>query len=163
MDPEDGMNEVYQKMILWADIFVMSTPIRWGNASSLLYKMAERLNCVQNQITLEDRMLIKNKVACFIITGGQDNIQQVAGQLMVFFTELGFTFPPFAFMGWSRGWIAEDMEQNVKMFSKSRYISRSVKDLVDNCVKLLRQIKHDPVVRILSPQPKISESPSHVD
>ena len=43
-------------------------------------------------------MLIKNKVACFIITGGQDNIQQVAGQLMVFFTELGFTFPPFAFM-----------------------------------------------------------------
>jgi len=150
-------------MILWADILVLSTPIRWGNASSLYYKMAERLNCVQNQITLEDRMLIKNKVACFIITGGQDNIQQVAGQLMVFFTELGFTFPSFAFMGWSRGWIAEDMEQNVKMFSKSRYISRSVKDLVDNCVKLLRQIKHDPVVRILSPQPKISESPSHVD
>jgi nitrite reductase/ring-hydroxylating ferredoxin subunit/multimeric flavodoxin WrbA len=163
MDPEDGMNEVYRKMILWADILVLSTPIRWGNASSLYYKMAERLNCVQNQITLEDRMLIKNKVACFIITGGQDNIQQVAGQLMVFFTELGFTFPSFAFMGWSRGWIAEDMEQNVKMFSKSRYISRSVKDLVDNCVKLLRQIKHDPVVRILSPQPKISESPSHVD
>jgi len=162
MDSSDGMNEVYRKMILWSDILLVSTPIRWGNASSLYYKMAERLNCVQNQITLQDRILIKNKVASFIITGGQDNIQQVAGQLMVFFTELGFALPPFAFMGWSRGWIAEDMEHNVKQFSKSRYISRSVKDLVDNCIKLSRQIKLDPCVRMVSPQPKITESPSRV-
>lgn len=160
MDSNDGMNEVYRKMILWADILVLSTPIRWGNASSLYYKMAERLNCVQNQITLQDRVLVKNKVASFIITGGQDNIQQVAGQMMVFFTELGFSLPPFAFMGWSRGWTAEDMEHNVKLFSKSRYVQRSVIDLIDNDIKLLRQLKGDPCVHIASPQPKISEAPS---
>jgi hypothetical protein len=34
--------------------------------------MAERLNTVQNQITLNNNILIKNKVAAFIITGGQD-------------------------------------------------------------------------------------------
>lgn len=62
--------------------------------------MTERLNCVQNQTTLHDRVLVKNKVASFIITGGQDNIQHVAGNMMVFFTELGFSLPPFAFMGW---------------------------------------------------------------
>ena len=162
MDSNDGMNEVYRKMILWADILVLSTPIRWGNASSLYYKMAERLNCVQNQITLQDRVLVKNKVASFIITGGQDNIQQVAGQMMVFFTELGFSLPPFAFVGWSRGWTAEDMEQNVKLFVKSRYIERSVRDLIDNDIKLLRQLKGDPCVHIASPQPKISEAPSKI-
>jgi nitrite reductase/ring-hydroxylating ferredoxin subunit/multimeric flavodoxin WrbA len=162
MDSNDGMNEVYRKMILWADILVLSTPIRWGNASSLYYKMAERLNCVQNQITLQDRVLVKNKVASFIITGGQDNIQQVAGQMMVFFTELGFSLPPFAFMGWSRGWTAEDMEHNVKLFSKSRYVKRSVIDLIDNDIKLLRQLKGDPCVHTASPQPKISEAPSKV-
>jgi len=162
MDSNDGMNEVYRKMILWADILVLSTPIRWGNASSLYYKMAERLNCVQNQITLQDRILVKNKVASFIITGGQDNIQQVAGQMMVFFTELGFSLPPFAFVGWSRGWTAEDMEQNVKLFIKSRYIERSVRDLIDNDIKLLRQLKGDPCVHIASPQPKISEAPSKI-
>lgn len=160
MDSNDGMNEVYRKMILWADILVLSTPIRWGNASSLYYKMAERLNCVQNQVTLQDRVLVKNKVASFIITGGQDNIQQVAGQMMVFFTELGFSLPPFAFMGWSRGWTAEDMEHNVQLFSKSRYVKRSVRDLIDNDIKLLRQLKGDPCVYIASPQPKISEAPS---
>jgi nitrite reductase/ring-hydroxylating ferredoxin subunit/multimeric flavodoxin WrbA len=162
MDSHDGMNEVYRKMILWADILVLSTPIRWGNASSLYYKMAERLNCVQNQTTLQDRVLVKNKVASFIITGGQDNIQQVAGQMMVFFTELGFSLAPFAFMGWSRGWTAEDMEHNVKLFSKSRYVKRSVRDLIDNDIKLLRQLKGDPCVHIVSPQPKISEAPSKI-
>ena len=162
MDSNDGMNEVYRKLILWADILVLSTPIRWGNASSLYYKMAERLNCVQNQTTLQDRVLVKNKVASFIITGGQDNIQQVAGQLMVFFTELGFSLPPFAFVGWSRGWTAEDMEHNVKLFLKSRYVKRSVRDLIDNDIKLLRQLKGDPCVHIASPQPKISEAPSKI-
>ena len=160
MDSNDGMNEVYRKMILWADILVLSTPIRWGNASSLYYKMAERLNCVQNQVTLQDRVLVKNKVASFIITGGQDNIQQVAGQMMVFFTELGFSLPPFAFMGWSRGWNAEDMENNVIQFSKSQYVTRSVRDLVDNGIKLLRQVKGDPCKTVSSPQPKIIEAPS---
>ena len=162
MDSNDGMNEVYRKLILWADILVLSTPIRWGNASSLYYKMAERLNCVQNQITLQDRVLVKNKVASFIITGGQDNIQQVAGQIMVFFTELGFSLPPFAFVGWSIGWTAEDMEQNVKLFLKTRYVRRSVRDLIDNDIKLLRQLKGDPCVHIASPQPKISEAPSKI-
>jgi nitrite reductase/ring-hydroxylating ferredoxin subunit/multimeric flavodoxin WrbA len=162
MDSNDGMNEVYRKMILWVDILVLATPIRWGNASSLYYKMAERLNCVQNQITLQDRVLVRNKVASFIITGGQDNIQQVAGQMMVFFTELGFSLPPFAFMGWSRGWTAEDMERNVKLFARSRYIKRSVRDLIDNDIKLLRQLKGDPCLRIASPQPKISEAPSKI-
>jgi multimeric flavodoxin WrbA len=73
MDGKDGMTQVYREMVLWADIVLLATPIRWGNASSLYYKM-ERLNTVQNQITLNNNILIKNKVAAFIITGGQDNI-----------------------------------------------------------------------------------------
>lgn len=142
MQPEDGMTQVYRDMILWADVLLVATPIRWGNPSSLYFKMAERLNCVQNQITLKDNVLIKNKVAAFIITGGQDNIQQVAGQMMVFFTDLGFTFPPFSFLGWSRGWTAEDMDKNVMQFKRSEYIKRTSMEIVDNCVETLKQIKH---------------------
>jgi multimeric flavodoxin WrbA len=141
MNPEDGMTEVYESMILWADIVIVSTPIRWGNASALYYKMAERLNCVQNQITINNKVLVKNKVASFIITGGQDNIQQVAGQMMCFFTDLGFTFPPFSFLGWSRGWTSEDMDKNVLQFKKSEYIKRTANEIVDNSVEVLKQIK----------------------
>jgi nitrite reductase/ring-hydroxylating ferredoxin subunit/multimeric flavodoxin WrbA len=141
MDPNDGMTEVYESMILWADIIIVSTPIRWGNASALYYKMAERLNCVQNQITIKNNVMVKNKIASFIITGGQDNIQQVAGQMMTFFTELGFIFPPFSFLGWSRGWTAEDMDKNVMQFQKSEYINRASQEMMDNCVEVLKQIK----------------------
>jgi nitrite reductase/ring-hydroxylating ferredoxin subunit/multimeric flavodoxin WrbA len=158
MDPNDGMTEVYESMILWADIVIVSTPIRWGNASALYYKMAERLNCVQNQITINNKILVKNKIASFIITGGQDNIQQVAGQMMYFFTGLGFTFPPFSFLGWSRGWTAEDMDKNTMLFKKSEYIKRSSAELVDNCVEVLKQIKNVNSHLIHSPNPKRTDS-----
>jgi nitrite reductase/ring-hydroxylating ferredoxin subunit/multimeric flavodoxin WrbA len=160
MQPKDGMTSVYRDLILWADVVLVSTPIRWANPSSLYFKMAERLNCVQNQITLKDNVLVKNKVASFIITGGQDNIQQVAGQMMVFFSELGFTFPPFSFLGWSRGWIAEDMDKNVLLFKKSEYIQRTAKELVDNCLETLAQIKHTHSGIVKAPTPHKDDSPS---
>jgi len=158
MEPEDGMIDVYRAMVLWADVVILSTPIRWGNASSLYYKMAERLNTVQNQITLHDKVLIQNKVASFIVTGGQDNIQQVVGQLNTFFTDLGFTFPPFNFVGWSRGWIAEDMENNISAFRKSKYLERSIRELVTNSVTLSRQVKHIDATQMHTPKPTIAEA-----
>ena len=60
--------------------------------------MAERLNCVQNAVTIRNQVLIRNKVAGFIIVGGQDNIQAVAGHLLGFFAELGFIFPQFPYI-----------------------------------------------------------------
>src|SRR5258705_12703245 len=160
MNPDDGMTPLYRDMILWADIVLVATPIRWGNPSSLYFKMAERLNCVQNQITMKDNVLIKNKVASFIITGGQDNIQQVAGEMMMFFTSLGFTFPPFSFLGWSRGWTAEDMDKNVMLFKKSEYVKRTAKEMVDNCIETLSQIKNLAAEKIKAPTPRKQDSVS---
>ena len=59
-----------------------------------------------------NRYLIRDKVAAFIITGGQDNVQHVAGELMSFWSQLGFIFGKFPFVGWTRGWYAEDTENN---------------------------------------------------
>jgi len=160
MDANDGMNEIYRSLVLWADAVILATPIRWGNASSLYYKMAERLNTVQNQITIHDKVLIKNKAVSLIITGGQDNVQGVAGQLNSFFADLGFSFPPFNYLGWSRGWIAEDMENNYTRFFKNRYVKRSVVDLVTNTVKLVQQIKQMDASQLQAPKPKISEAGS---
>jgi len=103
-------------------------------------------------------VLIKNKVASFIITGGQDNIQQVAGQMMVFFTDLGFTFPPFSFLGWSRGWTAEDMDKNVMQFKRSEYIQRTAKELIDNCFETLYHIKNMDTETLKAPLPHKQDS-----
>ena len=81
MDPMDEMTEVYEGIVHWADVILVATPIRWGVGESLYYKMVERMNCVQNQVTIRNKVLLRNKVAAFIITGGQDNVQAVAGQI----------------------------------------------------------------------------------
>ena len=74
MDPQDELTDVYESLVFWADVVLVATSIRWGSPSSLYAKMVERMNCIQNEITTHDRVLIQNKVAGFIITGGQDNI-----------------------------------------------------------------------------------------
>ena len=141
MVPDDGMNAVYENLVFWADVVLVATPIRWGSASSLYFKMAERLNTVQNQITLRNRVMLKNKVAGFVITGGQDNIQAVAGQMMLFFGELGMQFPQFPFIAHSRGWTAEDMEHNVAMVKGSKDLHDGSRALVDRCLDLAERLQ----------------------
>ncbi len=131
MDPADQLERVYEGLVHWADVVLVATPIRWGAASALYHKLTERLNCVQNQITIHDRVLIRNKVAGFIIVGGQDNVQAVAGQMMGFFSELGFLFPQFPYVAHSRGWSAEDMEQNVATVRTSKALHDGARALVD--------------------------------
>ena len=126
MDKDDQMTEIYDRMIVWADIVVVASPIRWGSASSLYYKMVQRLNSVQNQMPAYDNMLIRNKVAAFIITGGQDNIQHVAGEMMSFWTQLGFVLAKFPFVGWSRGWYAEDTENNYDTMKNEGHFKKDV-------------------------------------
>lgn len=129
MDSNDQMDRVYEHIVHWGDVVLLSTPIRWGSASSLYFRMAERLNCVQNQITIANRVLIRDKVAGFIIVGGQDNVQGVAGQLLGFFAELGFHFPPFPYIAHSRGWSAEDMERNMAIVQESEELREGARAL----------------------------------
>jgi len=133
-DPSDQLTAVYDGLVHWADVVLISTPIRWGAASALYFKMAERLNCIQNQITIHNRVLIRNKVAAFIITGGQDNIQGVAGSMFTFWAELGFVFPPFPFIAHSRGWDAEDMQNNVRQVKASDALREASRELCDRAL-----------------------------
>jgi nitrite reductase/ring-hydroxylating ferredoxin subunit/multimeric flavodoxin WrbA len=158
MDATDQLEQVYEAVVHWADVILVSTPIRWGNASSLYYKMVERMNCVQNQVTIRNRVLMKNKVAAFIITGGQDNVQAVAGQMLGFFAEIGCTFPQFPYIAHSRGWSAEDMERNIAYVRGSQELHEAAAALAERAVDAARFLvthsaeeamagKHEPLVR----------------
>jgi nitrite reductase/ring-hydroxylating ferredoxin subunit/multimeric flavodoxin WrbA len=140
MDAADEMDQVYDAIVHWSDAIIIASPIRWGAASSLYFKMAERLNCVQNAITIHDNVLIRNKVAGFIIIGGQDNIQAVAGQMLGFFAELGFIFPQFPYIAHSRGWSHEDMEVNVEVVRKSTELAEGAAMLTMRCMELAKYL-----------------------
>jgi len=138
MDAKDQLDQVYEAFVHWADVILVATPIRWGSASAAYYKMVERMNCVQNQITIHDRVLMRNKVAAFIITGGQDNVQAVAGQMLGFFAEVGCVFPQFPYVAHSRGWAAEDMERNVVQVRDSPELHEGARQLVRRACDMAR-------------------------
>jgi nitrite reductase/ring-hydroxylating ferredoxin subunit/multimeric flavodoxin WrbA len=138
MDRSDEMAEIYEAVVHWADVILVATPIRWGAAGSLYFKMVELMNCIQNQETIADRHLLKNKVAGFIITGGQDNVQAVAGQLLGFFAEIGCQFPQFPYVAHSRGWSAEDMEQNELAVQQSSALHDGAAALAARCAAMAR-------------------------
>jgi len=138
MDPDDEMEKVYEGLVHWSDVIIVATPIRWGGASSLYYKMIERMNCIQNQETIANKHLLRNKVAGFIITGGQDNVQAVAGQMLTFFAEIGCQFPQFPFIAHSRGWSAEDMENNQDYVRHSQSLHDGAAALVRRCAEMAK-------------------------
>jgi nitrite reductase/ring-hydroxylating ferredoxin subunit/multimeric flavodoxin WrbA len=140
MDSKDQMDRVYEGVVHWADVIVVATPIRWGSASSHYYKMVERMNCIQNQATIANKHLMRNKVVSLIITGGQDNVQAVAGQMLTFFGELGCQFPPFPFVGHSRGWSAEDMENNEQYVRDSKFLHEGAAALVRRSADMARMM-----------------------
>jgi len=136
MDRADQMDQVYEAFVHWADVVLVATPIRWGAASSLYHRMVERMNCIQNQVTLADRVLLRNKVVGLIITGGQDNIQAVAGQMLGFFGEIGCVFPQFPYVAHSRGWSHEDMENNVLEVQQSEDLRVGTRELVRRAIDM---------------------------
>ncbi|MCC6752133.1 MAG: NAD(P)H-dependent oxidoreductase [Deltaproteobacteria bacterium] len=140
MDPADQLDQVYEALVHWADVFVVATPIRWGAPSSLYFKMVERMNCIQNQTTIAGKVLLQNKVVGAIITGGQDNVQAVAGQLLGFFGELGCQFPQFPYIAHSRGWSAEDMERNVEVVKRSEELTQAARELVERGLDLATRL-----------------------
>ena len=146
-DSSDEMKTIYEGIVDWADVVIVATPLRWGNACSLYYEIVQRMNCIQNQIPAEGRYLIQDKVAAFIITGGQDGVQHVAGEMLMFWSELGFVFGKFPFVGWSRGWYAEDTENNYNSMRdwKPRYQNATptsdVESLVNNAVDMAMLLK----------------------
>ena len=140
MDPNDQLDQVYEALVHWGDVFLFATPIRWGAPSSLYFKMVERMNCIQNQITIAGKVLLQNKVVGAIITGGQDNVQGVAGQMLGFFAELGCQFPQFPYIAHSRGWTAEDMERNISSVQASAELKEAARELVGRGIDLAARL-----------------------
>jgi hypothetical protein len=109
--------------------------------------MVERMNCIQNQITLNNKVLIRNKVAAFIITGGQDGIQSVAGQMMMFFTEIGYVVPQFPFIAHSLGWEFEEMDRNVELVENSEALRQGARELVVRSAEMAKSLLDREITR----------------
>ena len=65
-------------------------------------------------------------------------MQSVAGQMLAFFAEIGCQFPQFPFIAHSRGWSAEDMENNQAYVQLSQSLHEGAAALVARCAAMAR-------------------------
>ena len=66
----DPLTQLYNDLVDRSDIVLVASPIRWWNASSLYYKLVERLNCIENQKEVygvdlvHNKLIYNNKIDC---------------------------------------------------------------------------------------------------
>src|SRR5215475_3367010 len=77
-----------------ADIVLFCTPIWWGGRSSLMQRVIERMDALDEEYIAEGRSALYNKVAGIVITGSEDGALSTMGSIMMVLTWMGFTLPP---------------------------------------------------------------------
>lgn len=73
---------------------------------------------------------------------------------MMFWSELGFVFGKFPFVGWTRGWYAEDTENNLDKMKSSQQMHQDIVRTVRGALemsKLVRESRYDERVLNLKP------------
>jgi len=137
---DDQMQHVYDA-VLACDILLLATPIRWNNHSAIVQKFVERMNAIENQYSWFGNRMINDKVAGLIIIGHVDGVQHVAGNLMNFFSWLGFHTPEVAIASWV-GENDEDTTKDWKQIESNRYTQEDLHNLITSALRLAYALKH---------------------
>jgi len=137
---DDEMQRVYDA-VLECDILILATPIRWNNHSAIVQKFVERMNAIENQYSWFGNRMINNKVAAMIIVGHVDGVQHVAGNLMNFFSWLGFHTPEVAIASWV-GENDEDTTKDWVQIQNNRYTQEDLSNLITSALRLAYALKH---------------------
>lgn len=86
--------------VLGAHIVIFATPIWWGNQSSLIQRIIERLDALNDELLETGRSDFENKVGGIVITGAEDGAQHIIGNITNFMSWNGLTVPPACSLSW---------------------------------------------------------------
>jgi len=135
MDATDEMTKVYEALVHWADVVAARYTDSMGTGWLALLPDGRAAKLRPEPNHHQGSCAHPNKVAGFIITGGQDNIQGVAGQLLSFFSELGFYLPQFPFVAHSRGWTAETWNRTSPKSRAAKNYGKATRALLERSVE----------------------------
>jgi multimeric flavodoxin WrbA len=90
---DDDWPEIVEKLKK-ADVVLFATPIWWGGRSSLMQRVIERLDALDEEYHESGRSALYNKVAGVVVTGSEDGALSTMGSIMMVLTWMGFTLPP---------------------------------------------------------------------
>lgn len=98
----DEMPVIYDA-ISDSDIVIFSTSNRWMNHSALLQKIIERMNNLENRVTVyKEKSPLQGKNCGVIVTGQHYQAQEVASRLLEVFSLMGFNTSLNAMFTWQK-------------------------------------------------------------
>jgi multimeric flavodoxin WrbA len=126
-----------------ADIVLFCTPIWWGGRSSLMQRVIERFDALDEEYSATGRSAIKGKVAGIVITGSEDGALSVMGNIMMVLSWMGFTLPPECAAYWV-GEVGQPPSQDRDKRLKNMATRHMAKGLAQNLVYYARLLKAHP-------------------
>ena len=140
--PEDDWPNIVTK-VKAADIVLFCTPIWWGGRSSLMQRLIERLDSLDEEYSATGRSAIKGKVAGIVITGSEDGALSVMGSIMMVLSFMGFTLPPECCAYWV-GEVGQPTAQDREKRLKNMATVHMAKGLAQGLVYHAKLLKAHP-------------------
>jgi multimeric flavodoxin WrbA len=90
--------------LLASEIIILATPIWWGNQSSLMQRVIERLDELHDKLLAGESSPFEGKIGGIVITGDSDGAEHIIGNICNFFNAVGLLIPPYATLSvlWER-------------------------------------------------------------
>jgi multimeric flavodoxin WrbA len=126
-----------------ADIVLFCTPIWWGGRSSLMQRVIERLDALDEEYVASGRSALYNKVAGIVVTGSEDGALSVMGGIMMVLSWMGFTLPPECAAYWV-GEVGQPVAEDRERRLRNMATMHMAKGLAQNLVYYARLLKAHP-------------------
>ena len=98
----DEWPPVHEKLLA-AEILVLATPTWFGQPSSVVKRVLERMDAMLSETDDDGRPVAFNRVAGFVVTGNEDGAHHVIAELAQAVNDIGYTVPAQAWTYWNKG------------------------------------------------------------
>jgi multimeric flavodoxin WrbA len=143
-ESEDDEWPAISEKIIAADIVIFATPIWWGQRSSLMQRIIERMDAFDEDVHNGGRAVLLNKVAGIVITGSEDGAQHVGASIMEVLTFMNFTLPPQCIAYWV-GEVGLDPKTDRERRQKNPAVDAMAKNLAQGLVYYAELLKKNPM------------------
>lgn len=123
------------RRVLDSEVVILATPVWWGNQSSEIQRVIERLDELHDEVLAGKPSRLEGKVGGIVITGDSDGAEQVIGNLCNFFNAVGLLIPPYATLS-----VLWDGQAKDKEPSKEELLAKYEADYAETADKMIRQL-----------------------
>jgi multimeric flavodoxin WrbA len=133
------------KKVLTCDILIFATPIWWGIQSSIMQRVIERMDELNEHLLETGQSELANKVGGIVITGAEDGAEHIIGNLCNFMVWNGLTMPPACSLSWLGDASKDTPETLLKKFKQSKSTSGMARTMARNLVFFSHLLKQNPI------------------